>query len=46
MRRLSSDWKRRYGTDVVLVETFVDATGFVGTCCKAANWRKIGRTKG
>ncbi|MCP4753666.1 MAG: DUF4338 domain-containing protein, partial [Proteobacteria bacterium] len=38
--------KRRYGTDIALVETFVDATRFVGTCYKAANWRKVGRTKG
>ena len=46
LRRLSGDWKRRYGTGVVLVETFVDTTRYAGTCYKAANWLKIGQTKG
>jgi len=46
LRRLSGDWKRRYGSRVVLVETFVDTTRYIGTCYKAANWQKIGQTKG
>jgi hypothetical protein len=46
LRRLSGDWKRRYGTGIVLVETFVDTTRYAGTCYKAANWLKIGQTKG
>jgi hypothetical protein len=46
LRRLSQDWKRRYGTDIAMVETFVDTTRYVGTCYKAANWFKIGQTKG
>lgn len=46
LRRLSLDWKHRYGTDIALVETFVDTTRFIGTCYKAANWQKIGQTKG
>jgi hypothetical protein len=46
LRRLSSDWRLRYGTDIALVETFVDQTRYRGTCYKAANWRKIGQTKG
>ena len=46
LRRLSSDWKQRYGTDIALVETFVDTTRFIGTCYRAANWQKIGYTKG
>ena len=29
-----------------MVETFVDTTRYIGTCYKAANWIKIGRTKG
>ena len=28
------------------VETFVDTTRYLGTCYKAANWIKIGQTKG
>ena len=46
LRYLPRDWKRRYGTDIAMVETFVDTTRYVGTCYKAANWLKIGRTKG
>lgn len=46
LRRLSEDWKRRYGSQIALVETFVDTTRYTGTCYKAANWIKIGQTKG
>lgn len=46
LRRLSSDWRFRYGTEIALVETFVDTTRFAGTCYKAANWQKVGQTKG
>ncbi len=45
LRRLPQDWKERYGTEVAMVETFVD-TRYAGTCYKAANWLKIGQTKG
>ncbi len=46
LRRLPRDWKRRYGTEIAMVETFVDTTHYLGTCYKASNWIKIGRTKG
>ena len=46
LRRLPRDWKRRYGTEIVMVETFVDTTRYLGTCYKGSNWVKIGRTKG
>ena len=46
LRRLSRDWKQRYGTDIALVETFVDTARYAGTCYKAANWHKVGQTKG
>jgi hypothetical protein len=46
LKRLSEDWKHRYGTEIVLVETFVDTSLYSGTCYKAANWQKIGQTKG
>ena len=46
LRRLPRDWRHRYGTDIVMVETFVDTTCYAGTCYKAANWFKIGQTKG
>lgn len=46
LRRLSDDWKRRYGSQIALVETFVDTTRYIGTCYQSANWIKIGQTKG
>jgi len=46
LRRLSCDWQHRYGTPIALVETFVDTTRYAGTCYKAANWQKVGQTKG
>ncbi len=46
LRQLSQDWKHRYGSEIAMVETFVDKTRYVGTCYKAANWLKIGQTKG
>jgi hypothetical protein len=46
IRRLSADWERKYGHEVLLVETFVDTSRYRGTCYQAANWRNLGRTKG
>jgi len=46
LRRLPRDWRHRYGTDIAMVETFVDTMRYAGTCYKAANWFKIGQTKG
>jgi len=46
LRRLSCDWKYRYGTEIAMVETFIDTTRYAGTCYQAANWQKIGQTKG
>lgn len=46
LRCLSSDWQKRYGHPIALVETFVDPERFEGTCYRAANWIEIGVTKG
>ncbi len=46
LRRLSQDWKDRYGTEIAMVETFVDTTRYLGTCYKAANFKAVGQTKG
>jgi hypothetical protein len=46
LRRLRDDWQQRYGHDLCLVETFVDRSRFAGTCYQAANWVRIGKTKG
>lgn len=39
-------WKEKYGDNAVLVESFVDARYYEGICYKAANFIKIGKTKG
>jgi len=46
LRRLSVDWQARYGHPLLVVETFVDAARFRGTCYRAAGWRLLGRTRG
>ncbi len=46
IRRLGNDWQKRYNYRPVLLETFVDPEKFKGTCYRAANWIKIGRTSG
>lgn len=46
VRRLVDDWRVATGHALVLVETFVDAERFAGTCYTAANWLDLGRTKG
>lgn len=45
-RRVSSDWQRKYGHGLVLLETFVEEARFRGTCYRAANWIRVGRTTG
>jgi hypothetical protein len=46
MRRLSGDWQRLYGHPIHFAETFVDGERFAGTCYRAANWVRLGRTTG
>lgn len=46
LKRLGSDWLKRYNYKPVLLETFVDAKKFRGTCYRAANWIKVGKTSG
>ena len=46
LRRLADDWMERYGTRVVLVETFVERDRFSGSCYRAANFVHLGCTKG
>jgi hypothetical protein len=45
-RRLTDDWMKTYNYAPVLIESFVQTDKFAGTCYKAANWQKIGVTKG
>jgi len=44
--RLRDDWQARYGYEPVLVETFVETGRHRGTCYQAANWTRVGATKG
>lgn len=46
LRRLSSDWHKKYGHPIHLVETFVEKIRFRGTCYQASNWAHVGETKG
>ena len=46
LRRLKGDWAQYHGHPVLLVETFIDPSRFQGTCYRAANWLRIGETKG
>lgn len=45
-RELSGDWERLYGHPIHFLETFVDPQRFRGTCYLAANWIRLGVTKG
>jgi len=44
--RISRDWENFYGYPVYLLETFVERERFAGTCYRAANWQRVGETKG
>lgn len=46
VKRLSDDWQQTYSHPVYLAETFVDTARFKGICYRAANWIKVGQTKG
>jgi hypothetical protein len=46
LRRLSRDWQTKYGHPIFLVETFVERDRFKGTAYRAANWIKVGSTRG
>lgn len=45
-KRISSDWARKYGHPICLLETYVEVGRFLGTCYRAANWLNVGRTTG
>jgi hypothetical protein len=45
-RRLSADWQAKYGHSIYLLETFVQCDRFTGAAYRAANWVRVGQTKG
>jgi hypothetical protein len=46
LQRVAADWPQRYGSEPLLVESFVETPRFRGTCYRAANWVKVGQTQG
>jgi len=46
LKRLSADWKERWGHPVLAVESFVDETRYRGTCYRACGFEAVGPTKG
>lgn len=45
-QRLPQDFEQRYHYRPYLMESFVDSARFAGTCYRAANWIRVGQTKG
>jgi len=45
-RDISADWQGLYHHPIELLETFIDPERFRGTCYRAANWLRLGRTTG
>ena len=45
-RQVPIDFQDRYGYRPLLLETFVDASRYSGTCYRAANWKCLGQTTG
>jgi hypothetical protein len=46
LRQVAKDWQGRYGMRPVLVETYVDRVRHHGRSLAAANWRRLGQSKG
>ena len=46
LKRLVADWKKKYGSELYICETFVDASRYKGVCYRAAGWKHVGITKG
>ena len=46
LKPLRADWRLRYGYQPLLLETFVEVPRFTGTAYRAANWLRLGQTRG
>jgi hypothetical protein len=46
LKRVNGDWQARYGLEPLLVETLVDESRYSGHCYRAANWIRLGETRG
>jgi hypothetical protein len=45
-RRVSADWRQKYGHPIYLLETFVESERFAAHCYRAAGWVQVGLTTG
>jgi hypothetical protein len=45
-RQIRAHWQQSWGYSPVLMETFVDALHYQGSCYQAANWQYVGMTTG
>jgi len=45
-QQFPNDWDSHHGYRPLLLETFVDTTKYKGTCYRAANWVRVGKTDG
>ena len=45
-RQVGEDFEHRYGLRPWLLESFVETPTYEGSCYKAANWIRVGQTKG
>ena len=46
VRRINADWHDKYHHSLVWLETFVEVPRFTGACYRAANWRRVGQSRG
>lgn len=46
IRELPAMWRRKWGYEPLLAETFCDVGKVEGTCYRAAGWERVGQTKG
>jgi SRSO17 transposase len=46
LKKLKIDWEKWYGVEPYMVETFIEPERYLGTCYAAANWIRLGESKG
>ena len=46
VRRIGPDWKRRYGYEPLVLESYVEQERFTAVSYRAANWVDVGETSG
>ena len=46
IKSISNDWMTVYHHPLYLLETFIEQSRFKGICYRAANWIRVGQTKG